>query len=598
MNRRYKQHVRLLINQLLLCVGVLTALNAYSLGLGTLEHTTYLGEALDAQIQILGSENIAPDNIKVRNLSARDASELGVDLLYSPYRYRLSPILENGVLKSIRLQSREDIIEPYVNVLIELRWPTGSVLREYALLFDTKPLPPPRKKGQTASAVESPQSAEAMTLSTSYSMLDVDADYVVQPGDTLSGIVARVQLPEGVTSEQALSSIFAANPAAFQDQNINSLKAGVTLRLPSQPSLESIVAEQAKAIPRQEPVSAIDSESVGIDDGDRVGRLTLSDSSTRNSGDVVGPYTDSPEFREQIDGTQEMIDLLIKENQELRERIENIESSEYMNTLSQLVAMQRQQIKSLQDSIGQQGNVDFALVSSDGGFEQSSVMPASGLDTDMSASASLNEILLANFWLFIGLVVLGFLMLVALAFYAIRTLGSRRATLAADRSYNEAASFVENDLDQDLPVSYGYSASQERENAAEDRVIEPIRVEQNVSTIGEALEEKRRGGATFGKTPKQLEKDEEVKARIRQKTEDYNALEVSSQAPSRISDVEIDVLVGVDEEINELLSMAKIYCSAGKYSEARAILSAQNEAESDPRLHDALLQIEEMERDT
>jgi len=107
----------------------------------------------------------------------------------------------------------------------------------------------------------------------------------------------------------------------------------------------------------------------------------------------------------------------------------------------------------------------------------------------------------------------------------------------------------------------------------------------NVTSIGFAVENRRDLQSLRAASPEKEELDAEVKDRIRKKTEEYNSAELSSSAPSRINDVEIDVLVGMDDEVNELLSMAKIYCSAGKYSEARTILSAQNDIMKDPRLY-------------
>ena len=56
--------------------------------------------------------------------------------------------------------------------------------------------------------------------------------YRVVPGDTLSGIVARMPNDLG-SAEQIMGRVLNLNPEAFVDGNINALKAGVLLRLPS-----------------------------------------------------------------------------------------------------------------------------------------------------------------------------------------------------------------------------------------------------------------------------------------------------------------------------------------------------------------------------
>jgi hypothetical protein len=123
----------------------------------------------------------------------------------------------------------------------------------------------------------------------------------------------------------------------------------------------------------------------------------------------------------------------------------------------------------------------------------------------------------------------------------------------------------------------------------------------NVTTIGSAIESRKRKPLQERLHEKELaakqQRDQEVKERIKLKTDEYNASPSSHLSAGSKAQSGMDVVVGLDEEVNELLSMAKIYCSAGKYSEARAILGAQHREDSDPRLIDALEQIDKLERD-
>ena len=66
----------------------------------------------------------------------------------------------------------------------------------------------------------------------------------IKRGDTLIGIANRVR-PEGVSLEQTLLGLYRENTQAF-DGNMNRLKAGKSLKVPS--------AEQVAAIPQQEAV--------------------------------------------------------------------------------------------------------------------------------------------------------------------------------------------------------------------------------------------------------------------------------------------------------------------------------------------------------
>lgn len=57
------------------------------------------------------------------------------------------------------------------------------------------------------------------------------SDYRVQPGDTLSEIVSRIE-NRRVGLWPAIESVFAENPQAFRDGNVDRLIAGATLRIP------------------------------------------------------------------------------------------------------------------------------------------------------------------------------------------------------------------------------------------------------------------------------------------------------------------------------------------------------------------------------
>jgi pilus assembly protein FimV len=57
-------------------------------------------------------------------------------------------------------------------------------------------------------------------------------EYRVRPGDTLSRIAGRTQR-SGVSLDQMLVSLYRGNPQAFIENNMNRLRSGVVLSVPS-----------------------------------------------------------------------------------------------------------------------------------------------------------------------------------------------------------------------------------------------------------------------------------------------------------------------------------------------------------------------------
>lgn len=109
---------------------------AWALGLGRVNIQSALGEALRAEVE-------------VTSISAEEESGLRVRVA-PPESYKVAGVDYNPVLPSttIQLQKRADgsnfllitsdrvVQEPFVDVILEMAWPSGRLMREYTLLFD------------------------------------------------------------------------------------------------------------------------------------------------------------------------------------------------------------------------------------------------------------------------------------------------------------------------------------------------------------------------------------------------------------------------------------------------------------------------------
>ena len=214
-------------------LGVLIGLSsqASAVGLGDIALESYVNEPLQANIVLLDTGSLAEPEIRVALASSEDFERLGVERLFSLGDLSFTTELDGRGGGSITVESSEPILEPYLNFLVELRWPSGRLLREYTVLID---LPPARPLGDLAamasdSAVVSsvPDVPETSFSSTSNS----DTQYRVKTDDTLWEIAAAVK-PSELSVEQMMLAIQAANPNAFLRNNINGLKAGYLLSFP------------------------------------------------------------------------------------------------------------------------------------------------------------------------------------------------------------------------------------------------------------------------------------------------------------------------------------------------------------------------------
>lgn len=298
LNKSKQQLGRFVLTSVAVAALALGAVDAWSVGLGRLSVQSNLGETLRAEIDIT-------------SLTPEEAANLKVHVA-SPDAYRAAGVDYNVVLPStqaallrrtdgrpyLRLTSDKVVQEPFVDVILELSWSSGRLVREYTLLFDppseravngaqmpapaavtapvfstpapmatATPAAPPAPGVPAAPVATTPSSREVAAPqkpmakervvkpaaeAASPASASASDTYVVRSGDTLTGIASRKR-STGVSLDQMLVALYRGNPQAFVGENINRLKSGVVLGVPS--------AETAAAIDRDEARKLIVAQS-------------------------------------------------------------------------------------------------------------------------------------------------------------------------------------------------------------------------------------------------------------------------------------------------------------------------------------------------
>ncbi len=192
------------------------------------------GEALRAEIDI--SEITLTEQIEFQ-------ASLASQEIYKAAKIEIPA--SNGTPVDIQVQLlRRDNGRPYLKVtskqaingnsldlLIDLRWATGRMLRDINLSLDdasaNKKVSPPLMPG----------SPGAVTAAS--------GQINVKRGDTASELAAS-KTPEGVSLEQMLVALLRSNPDAFVESNVNRMKAGALLTLPTEQEAKAISREEAR----------------------------------------------------------------------------------------------------------------------------------------------------------------------------------------------------------------------------------------------------------------------------------------------------------------------------------------------------------------
>ncbi|HEB98211.1 MAG TPA: tetratricopeptide repeat protein [Thiotrichales bacterium] len=233
---------------------------ALALGLGDIELKSALNQPLDAEIQVISSSPHEVAELHVGLASAEAYRKAGLERIYLHTKLRFTVERKKDGSAVIRVTSREPIREPFLDFMVEASWGAGEILKEYTVLVDPPalmPAPPPEAQAPAARPVPkkpaaAPAKAPTPQAAPVPSRAPVRGETYTKRNDTLWAIAERVRPDEGVSMEQVMLALLEANPEAFYAHNINNLKAGYVLRVPSREEMTAISKAEAKAEVRRQ----------------------------------------------------------------------------------------------------------------------------------------------------------------------------------------------------------------------------------------------------------------------------------------------------------------------------------------------------------
>ena len=234
---------------------------ASAAGLGKLTVLSALGQPLRAEIELTTSAGEDPASMAVKLASPEAFRSANIE--FNPALLSLRFVVEQRAGRQIiRVNSAQPLNEPFVDMLLELSWNNGRLVREYTFLLDpaelrttqpaqvasaaparSQPAVPPASSQPAAPAATAPASESrerariaaaregAQRQAAQRDAADAESSYRVRRGDTLSGIAVRVK-PAEISLDMMLVALYRANPDAFIGNNMNRLKSGQILSVP------------------------------------------------------------------------------------------------------------------------------------------------------------------------------------------------------------------------------------------------------------------------------------------------------------------------------------------------------------------------------
>lgn len=268
--------------------GLPTAAGA--LGLGEIKLNSALNDKFSADIQVVGATSDELDSLDVKLASLNQFNQAGLDHPDVLGQLQFLVVRNPDGTAYIHITSSQGVREPFLDFLIDANWNNGELIREYTVLLNPPNLqtaeaaksqaaaPPPAAApvpvpspatapvaaapaaATTAPQTEAPQTeapvavapqtpapepaasppaAPAPAFEQAPAQRALGANYgPIRRGETLSGIAKSVR-PDGVTLNQLMVAIYQANPEVFS-HNINRMKAGMIMRMPSLADVQAV----------------------------------------------------------------------------------------------------------------------------------------------------------------------------------------------------------------------------------------------------------------------------------------------------------------------------------------------------------------------
>ena len=222
----------LIVWGLLAGIAVLPA-SALALGLGKLTVDSNLGQPLSARIELTAAQKDELDSLAAKVADQSVYRDNNVTYSAALGRARVTVEQSPNNAPYLTVTTTQAVNEPFLNLIVEVNWATGRIVRNYTFLLD----PPGVGETQAVEPVtpiraQAPAPARRRAEETAVAPSSGEANsYTVHHGDTLSKI-AKEYKPENVSLEQMLVALFRSNESAFDGKNMNRLRSGQILTIP------------------------------------------------------------------------------------------------------------------------------------------------------------------------------------------------------------------------------------------------------------------------------------------------------------------------------------------------------------------------------
>ena len=195
--------------------------NVQAIGLGRIVVNSALNQPFDAEISIASIEDDVLESLEIKLATDSDFRRANIPI--EPVVKSLQFNVINGETGPwIRVSTDNPVRIPFLHFLAAIGWSGGKIIREYTALLD-----PPGYDTVAGQSIALPSTTGQRAIQPG------DTYEPVRSGETLMGIAANIDVDKSVTIYQRMFALMHMNSEAFIRGNMNLLREGATLIIPS-----------------------------------------------------------------------------------------------------------------------------------------------------------------------------------------------------------------------------------------------------------------------------------------------------------------------------------------------------------------------------
>ncbi len=357
----------------------------HALGLGNIAMNSALNQPLNAEIELLSVQKGDLANLVVQLGSEEDFQRVGADRVFFLTKIKFEVVRRKNGTVYVQLTTTQTVAEPFLDFVVEARWPRGRILREFTVLVDPPVLSDEAPAPIEQAAAMMPSAPAAVPVQSSrqapiraraelapVSRVAGELTYgPVKYNDTLWVIANRMR-PSGVTTNQMMAALVRENPNAFYNGNANQLKAGYVLRVRDPAALGALtvvaanveierqrgewLARKSGRLVRQTDAPAGGRVARAGETGEGTtamaadqARLKLVAPGTQGAGSGAGD-SDIGQMRADLLLAAEALDANRQETDELKVRLSEME--EQLEAMQRLIMLKDDEMLAIQNQMG------------------------------------------------------------------------------------------------------------------------------------------------------------------------------------------------------------------------------------------------------